>query len=87
MSDDDDDEIWADEDEPTASSDQYDALLVDIKDQDLTHSTEVIEAATDAEAIAEAREWARTECENIGKALLIVTGGGIRGSHSEVIEP
>jgi hypothetical protein len=85
--DDDDDEIWEDEDEPAGPHEQYDAVLVDIKDQDLTYSTEVIDAATDEEAVAEAREWARTECKIIGTARLIVTGGSISGSHSEVIGP
>ena len=83
----DDDEIWADEDEPTGPNKQYDAVLEDIKDRS-NLGLEIIEATTDAEAIGEARQWAKAECQKIGeKALLIVIGGSISGSHSEVIEP
>jgi hypothetical protein len=83
-----DDEIWADEDdEPAESNEQYDAVLEDIKDRS-NLGLEIIEAATDAEAISKAREWAKSECQKIGeKALLIVVGGAISCSHSEVIEP
>lgn len=84
----DEDEIWADEDEPAGPNEQYDAMLVDIIDQASSYGRETIDAASDNEAISKAREWARAECEKIGKtALLIVTGGDIHGSHSEVIEP
>jgi len=84
----DDDEIWADEDdEPAGSNEQYDAVLEDIEDRS-NLGLEIIEAATDAEAIGEARQWAKAECQKIGKkALLIVIGGSISGCHSEVIEP
>jgi hypothetical protein len=83
-----DDEIWADENQPAGSNEQYDAMLVDIKDQPSSYSRETIEASNDAEAISKAREWARAECQKIGKkARLIVTGGGISGSYSKEIDP
>ena len=44
---DDDDELWADEDEPTDSNAQYDAVLEDIKDDLTTYGRETIEASSD----------------------------------------
>jgi hypothetical protein len=77
----DDDEIWADEDEPSGSDEPYDAMLVDIKDQTSSYGRETIEATTDDEAIGKAREWARAECTKRDiEARLIVTGGTILGS-------
>ena len=57
---DDDDELWADEDEPADSNAQYDAVLEDIKDDLTTYGRETIEASSDDEAISKAREWARS---------------------------
>ena len=87
---DEDDEMWDDEDEPAGSNEQYDAVLQDIKDPSIYigEGQRTIDASTDDEAKAKAREWARAECQKIGKkARLVVTGGTIYGSHSEEIDP
>jgi hypothetical protein len=85
---DDDDEIWDDEDKAAGRDEQYDAMLVDVQDQTSSYGRATIDAASVNGAIGKAREWAQAECQKIGKrARLIVTGGGIHGSHSEVIEP
>jgi hypothetical protein len=83
-----DDEIWDDENKPAGSNEQYDAMLVDVQDPSVSYGALGIDAPNVAEAIGDAREWARTACQKIGKkARLIVTGGGIHGSYSEVIDP
>jgi hypothetical protein len=67
--------------------DEYDAELRDV-DQRSTYDRKTVRAANKEEAIGEARQWAVARCDEIGKKLrLIVTGGSIYGSHSEVIEP
>jgi hypothetical protein len=69
-------------------NEQYDAMLVDIKDQLSSYNRQTIEASNDYEAISKAHEWAMAECQKIGKkARLIVVGGTILGSHSAVIDP
>ena len=86
----DDDEIWADENEPSKSNEQYDAVLEDIQDRSVYvgEGRRIIEASNDAEAKSKAREWARAECRKIGKkARLLIVGGTILGSHSEEIDP
>ena len=87
---DEDDEMWDDEDEPAESNKPYDAVLQDIKDPSVSYGAQVIEASTDDEAKSKAREWARAECKTqkiSKKILLIVRGGTIYGSYSEVIDP
>jgi hypothetical protein len=84
----DDDEIWDDEKEPAGSNEQYDAMLVDVQNHSCSYGCETFQAMNDGEGIVLALQWAMAECQKIGKkALLIVTGGSIHGSHSEVIEP
>jgi len=78
-----DEEIWNEPGEVR----QYIALLTEVSGGS-NLGTESVDAVTDAEAISKARQWAIAECQTnrIGKALLIVTGGAINGSHSETIE-
>ena len=65
----------------------YHAVLSKL-DQSETYANEVTAALTDDEAKAKAYQWAWTECgkRGIAKALLILTGGTIKRSHSEVID-
>jgi hypothetical protein len=82
------DEIWGDEHQPAGGEEQYEAMLVDVEDHSNSYSSDVIFASSDAEAKTKACEWASEECETIGieRALLMLTGGGIAGSYSAVID-
>jgi hypothetical protein len=85
----DEDEIWDDKNEPAKSDESYyDAMLVDVEDHSNSYSADVIFASTDADAKAKARQWATEECEmvSVDRALLILTGGSIKGSYSVMIE-
>ena len=84
----DEDEIWDDKNEPAKSGEWYDAMLVDVEDHSNSYSADVIFASTDADAKAKARQWATEECERVSvdRALLILTGGSIKGSYSVMIE-
>jgi hypothetical protein len=82
----DEDEIWAEGNEPAEPNNLYDADLVDVLDHSKSYGSEVIEASNDGEAIGKARGWAMFLKISNKKALLILTGGSIRGSYHEVID-
>jgi hypothetical protein len=75
-------------DQPAGADEQYDAMLVDVEDYSKSYGANVISASSDAEAKSKACDWASAECEMIGieRALLVLTGGGIAGSYSAVID-
>ena len=54
----DEDEIWADENQSARADEPYDATLVDVDDHSNWYSADVIFASSDADAKAKAREWA-----------------------------
>jgi hypothetical protein len=71
----DEDEIWAEGNEPAEPDDLYDADLVDVLDHSKSYGSEVIEASNDGEAIGKARQWAAMFLKiSNKKALLILTG-------------
>ena len=79
----DEDEIWADENQSAGADEAYDAMLVDVDDHTNSYGADIIFASSDTEAKAKAREWASAECEMVGieRALLVLTGGTITGSY------
>jgi hypothetical protein len=73
---------------PGGPSSAVDAELWNINDQQVSHGTTSIEAATDDEAKAKAHEWGLTICRKKPrkKARLVVTGGSFYGSDDVVID-